>query len=160
MVIIQTAVERRVRADTLLGRGPLRGCLLELFEDSAQDFTALQKGRYWIRDSMPQRLDPNLEKKPREGAGGTPGGSGTFFVGFLMMSMGWYWILKSITVTHGFSLGLSLYYFDTLGVSLTSGMVLIPLIFGVGIIFFNARNLLGWLLAIGSLAALLFGVIT
>ena len=37
----------------------------------------------------------------------------------------------------------------------TSGMVLIPFIFGIGIIFYNARNFLGWLLAGGSLVALM-----
>ena len=39
-------------------------------------------------------------------------------------------------------------------------MILIPMVFGIGMIFYNARNLIGWALAIGSLAALLFGVIS
>jgi hypothetical protein len=32
--------------------------------------------------------------------------------------------------------------------------------FGVGIIFYNGKNPLGWLLALGSLTGLIFGVIS
>ena len=37
---------------------------------------------------------------------------------------------------------------------------MIPLIFGVGMIFYNAKNYLGWILAGGSVVALIFGVIS
>ncbi|MEM1372388.1 MAG: hypothetical protein AAGG72_09215, partial [Pseudomonadota bacterium] len=37
--------------------------------------------------------------------------------------------------------------------------VLVPFIFGVGIIFYNGRNIFGWALALGSVIALVFGVI-
>jgi len=36
---------------------------------------------------------------------------------------------------------------------------MIPFIFGVGIVFYNAKNWLGWLLTIGSISSLIFGVI-
>ncbi len=35
-----------------------------------------------------------------------------------------------------------------------------PFIFGIGIIFYNSKNLLGWLLTLGSITALIFGVIS
>lgn len=54
-------------------------------------------------------------------------------------------------------MGYSLYRVGNL--SLTSGMVLVPFIFGVGLIFYNSKNFLGWLLATASLIMLLFGVI-
>jgi hypothetical protein len=92
-----------------------------------------------------------------KGAGGTQGGIGRFFIGLVMMVGGGYLLLNSIQVTHHFSLGYRLYAFGGLGI--TSGMVLIPFIFGVGLVFFNARSILGWLLAGGSLVALVFGVI-
>jgi hypothetical protein len=38
-------------------------------------------------------------------------------------------------------------------------MVLIPLLFGVGIIFYNGKNPIGWALAGGSLVALVAGVL-
>jgi hypothetical protein len=96
-----------------------------------------------------------------QGAGGTPGGIGYFLIGFLMMCMGFYLLMQSIIVTRTFDLGMGLFHFALFGgpVTVTSGMILIPLIFGIGIIFFNFRNIIGWALAIGSLAALIAGVL-
>ena len=45
-------------------------------------------------------------------------------------------------------------------VGITTGMVLIPFIFGIGIIFYNSKNIIGWVLTIGSISAMLFGVIS
>ena len=100
--------------------------------------------------------------QPIKGAGGTPGGIGSFFLGFLMMCAGFYMLLQSIVVTHVFGIGMGLFHFALFGssLSITSGMILIPFMFGVGMIFFNARNLIGWALAVGSLAALIVGVIS
>lgn len=97
----------------------------------------------------------------KRGAGGTPGGVGQFFLGFIMMCAGFYMLLNSIVVTSHFGLGVRLFGASAFGysVGVTSGMIMIPFMFGVGFIFYNSRNPLGWLLAIGSLAALVFGVI-
>jgi len=92
------------------------------------------------------------------GAGGTQGGVGSFFLGFLMLVGGGFLLLQSIQVTNGFSMGYGLYQMGAF--SLTGGMIFIPMFFGVGMIFWSARNPFGWLLAVGSLAALIFGVIT
>ena len=45
------------------------------------------------------------------------------------------------------------------GMAITSGMVLIPFMFGVGMVFYNSKNWLGWIIAGGSIVALIFGVI-
>jgi hypothetical protein len=96
-----------------------------------------------------------------EGAGGTRGGTGRFILGFIMMCGGFYMLLQSITVTSGFGLGLRLFGFSALGINfgITSGMVMIPFIFGIGLLFYNGKSLIGWMLAIGSIAAMIFGVI-
>jgi hypothetical protein len=96
-----------------------------------------------------------------KGAGGSPGGTGSFILGFLMMCAGTYLLLQSIVVAQPFGLGTGLYHFIAFGgpVSITSGMLLIPLMIGIGMIFYNARNILGWALAAGSLAALVVGVL-
>jgi uncharacterized protein len=96
-----------------------------------------------------------------QGAGGTSGGVGTFIIGFLMMCTGFYMLLQSIVVTQTFGLGMGLYGFTMFGthVGVTSGMILVPMMFGIGMIFYNARNYFGWGLALGSLAALIVGVI-
>lgn len=93
----------------------------------------------------------------RRGAGGTGGGEGTFLLGLIMAIGGGYLLLSSIVVRPNFGFGAQLYSFGGFGV--TSGMVMIPMMFGIGLIFYNARNWLGWLLACGSLIALVFGVI-
>ncbi|WP_299568133.1 hypothetical protein [uncultured Shewanella sp.] len=92
------------------------------------------------------------------GAGGTSGGIGSFFIGLIMMCGGFYMLLKAIKVTSSFGFSHSLY--NVGGVSLTSGMIMIPFMFGIGLMFYNAKNILGWILTFGSLVGLIFGVIS
>lgn len=88
------------------------------------------------------------------------GSAASAMLGFVMMCAGFYLLLQSIVVTQSYFLGAGLYHFSFWGgTSITSGMILVPLIFGVGMIFYNTSNLLAWALAIGSLAALIVGVI-
>lgn len=96
-----------------------------------------------------------------KGAGGTPGGIGTFILGFLMMCVGLYLLLNSIVVTPWYGLGTSLFSFSVWGNPLTinSGMILILFVIGVGMIFFNGKNILGWIIAVASLVSLVAGVI-
>ena len=98
------------------------------------------------------------ENKDKRGAGGSQGGIGQFLIGIAMMCGGFYMLLNSITVSSHFGLGYHLYSFGRIGV--TSGMILIPLIFGIGVIFYDSRKWYGWLLSLGSLIALIFGVIS
>jgi len=92
-----------------------------------------------------------------KGAGGTSGGVGRFFMGLAMMIGGGYLFLDAVRVTQHFHLGYALYSFGSF--KLTTGLTLVPLIFGVGLIFFNARNPLGWILTGATLIMILFGVI-
>lgn len=92
------------------------------------------------------------------GAGGTDGGVGRFFIGLIMMIAGGYLFLHNIQVSVGFGFGYRM--FDLWGVGITSGIVLVPFLFGVGMIFYNSSNVLGWLLAVASLVMLAFGVIS
>ena len=43
--------------------------------------------------------------------------------------------------------------------NVTTGMILIPFMFGVTIVFYNGRSKTGWAPAIGSVIALIAGVI-
>lgn len=92
------------------------------------------------------------------GAGGTQGGTGSFLISVIMMIGGGYLLLENIVVQPVFGLGMVA--FSVGGIGVTTGMVLIPFMFGVGMIFYNARNWLGWLLAGGALTALVFGVLS
>ena len=97
-----------------------------------------------------------------KGAGGTSGGLGQFFIGLIMMCGGFYMLLNAIHVSSNFGMGMRLYGFSAMGgqYNITSGMVIIPFMFGVGLIFYNGRSIIGWLLSIGSITALIFGVIS
>jgi hypothetical protein len=91
------------------------------------------------------------------GAGGSDGGTGAFLIGLIMMIGGGYLLLNGIIVRP--NLGFGSRMFGIGGMPITSGMVLIPFMFGVGMIFYNAKARVGWILASGSLIALVFGVI-
>lgn len=91
------------------------------------------------------------------GAGGTSGGLGEFLLGFVMFCGGGYLLLDSIRVDTGFGWGGALFHAG--GVGVTSGMLLLPFALGVAMVFYSARNVIGWLLAGGSLVALVVGVV-
>jgi hypothetical protein len=93
-----------------------------------------------------------------QGAGGTSGGSGQFFLGLVMMCGGFYLLLNNVIVSSSFGLGSRM--FGIGGFGITGGIILIPLIIGVGMIFYNARSYLGWLIAVVAFFAMVFGVIS
>lgn len=97
-----------------------------------------------------------------KGAGGTSGGFGQFFAGLVMMCGGFYLLLNAITVTSSFGMGMRLYGLSAMGgtLNITTGMIMIPFMFGIGLIFYNGRNWLGWILTVGSISAMILGVIS
>lgn len=94
---------------------------------------------------------------PNRGAGGTPGGVGRFLLGIGMVIVGAYLLLNAIRVVHGFGFGRGLYTIGGFGI--TSGMILIPFLVGVVIVFYDRDKWYGWLLTLGSLLALVIGAI-
>ena len=93
-----------------------------------------------------------------QGAGGTSGGSGQFLLGLVMMCGGFYLLLNNVIVSASFGLGSRM--FGIGGFGITGGIILVPLIIGVAMIFYNSRNYLGWLIAVVSFFAMVFGVIS
>lgn len=84
------------------------------------------------------------------GAGGTPGGLGPFFAGAAMVIAGGYLLLNQVTVTSGFW---TLWGFNGFGLSL------IPLLIGIGILFFNGRSPAGWALTAAGALIIVAGII-
>ena len=90
------------------------------------------------------------EKDKIRGAGGTPGGVGQFVFGLGMVIAGGYLFLSRVTVTSGHW---TLWGYNAFGVSL------IPLLLGIGLLFFDGRSVFGWVLTFGGMIVILVGVI-
>lgn len=84
------------------------------------------------------------------GAGGTEGGIGMFFLGAAMAIAGAYLLLNQVTVTHG---GWSVYGYNSFGIAM------LPLIIGIGLLFFSGRSVLGWLLTLVGIVIIFAGII-
>ncbi len=84
------------------------------------------------------------------GAGGTPGGVGQFLFGFALAVVGGWLLMNQVTVSSG---AWMFWGYDAFGLSL------IPFIIGVGMLFFNGKSVLGWLLLIAGLVIVLAGII-
>lgn len=85
------------------------------------------------------------------GAGGTPGGLGAFFGGAAMVIAGGYLLLTRVTVTSG---GWYVYGYNGFGLSL------LPLLIGIGTLFFNGRSPIGWLLTLGGALIIVIGIVS
>ena len=85
------------------------------------------------------------------------GAAGRFLIGLAMMIAGGYLFLDSIQVTNQMSFGMTL--FNVGGMRLTPGLIMIPFIFGIGLIFYNPENDIGWILVIATLIMLVAGII-
>jgi hypothetical protein len=85
-----------------------------------------------------------------KGAGGTEGGVAQFFVGLVMAVGGSYLLTQRVTVTSGFW---SFFGGHTFGLSL------LPLIVGAGILFYDGRSRLGWILTLCGAVVVFLGVL-
>ena len=89
------------------------------------------------------------ERRPR-GAGGTPGGLGEFFFGAGLAVAGAYLLTNQVTVSSGFW---QLWGYSAFGLSL------IPLLLGVGLLFYNGKSVAGWVLTLAGAVIILAGII-
>ena len=91
-----------------------------------------------------------LETDEKRGAGGTPGGIAEFFIGLIMVIAGAYLLTNQVTVTSDFW---SIYGYNAFG------LTLVPLLFGIGILFFNGKSIIGWLLTVAGIVIIFAGII-
>lgn len=85
-----------------------------------------------------------------QGAGGTPGGIGQFIVGAIMAIVGGYLLLNQVVVHSGFWSFFGGHSF---------GVTLIPFLFGIGFLFYNAKSIPGWILTVGGFIVIVTGII-
>ena len=84
---------------------------------------------------------------------------GRFFMGFIMFVGGLYLMLSAIRVDINSMFHGRHSLFNIGGFGVTSGYIMIVFMLGVGMLFFNAKNPLAWIVTVGSLTGLVFGVI-
>ena len=84
------------------------------------------------------------------GAGGTPGGVGEFLLGLGMAVAGAYMLTSRVVVSGGWW---TVWGYNSFGLSL------VPLIFGIGLLFFNGRSVAGWLLLFVGVVIIFAGVL-
>ncbi len=90
------------------------------------------------------------ELEEKRGAGGTQGGVGEFLLGLGMSVAGAYLLTQQVTVTSGYW---TLWGYNAFGLSL------LPLLFGIGLLFFNGRSVAGWLLTLAGVVIIFVGII-
>jgi hypothetical protein len=91
-----------------------------------------------------------MEDRRFTDVGGTPGGLGHFLLGFAMVCLGGYLITNQVTVVGS--------YWNFYGQS-TFGVTLIPILIGVGLLFWNGRSIAGWVLTAAGAIFIVAGVI-
>jgi hypothetical protein len=91
-----------------------------------------------------------MENRSISDVGGTPGGLGHFVLGFIITCLGGYFLANQVSVVGS--------YWSFYGAS-TFGITLVPLLFGVGLLFWNGRSLIGWLLTVAGALFILAGVL-
>jgi hypothetical protein len=97
------------------------------------------------KESQQQRTDRKFQ-----GPGGTPGGLGLFVFGLALAIAGGYLIMNQVQVTSG--------YWSWWGTN-TFGLTLLPLVIGLGLLFFDGRSIAGWVLAGGGAVIIFVGIL-
>lgn len=90
------------------------------------------------------------DERVARGAGGTSGGVGEFLLGLGMSVAGAYLLTQRVTVTSSYW---TLWGYNAFGLSL------LPLLFGIGLLFFNGRSIAGWLLTFAGVVIIFVGII-
>ena len=97
-------------------------------------------------------MDPDNDlTASTRGAGGTPGGLGEFLFGLAMAAGGGYLLMNQVTVSSG--------YWQLWGYN-AFGMSLIPLLIGIGFLFFDGRSKVGWVLTLLGALVIFLGILT
>jgi hypothetical protein len=91
-----------------------------------------------------------MEDRGLSDVGGTPGGLGHFLMGFAMACLGAYLLSNQVMVASS--------YWTFYGAN-AFGLTLLPMIVGIGVLFWNGRSVLGWLLTVAGALFILAGVL-
>lgn len=91
-----------------------------------------------------------MDNRTFRDAGGTPGGLGHFVLGFIMTCIGGYLLINQVVVVGSF--------WNFYGEN-TFGITLLPMLFGIGLLFWRGRSIAGWVLTIGGALFIFAGIL-
>ena len=91
-----------------------------------------------------------MDNHSMSNVGGTSGGLGQFLLGFAMACVGGFLITNQVTVVSS--------YWNFWGGN-SFGVTLLPMLFGVGILFFNGKSTFGWILTVAGALFIFAGII-
>jgi len=91
-----------------------------------------------------------MENRSFKDAGGTPGGLGHFLLGCVMACIGGYLLVNQVTVVGS--------YWSFYGGN-SFGITLLPMLFGIGLIFWHGRSIFGWILTIAGALFIFAGIL-
>ncbi|HVV83082.1 MAG TPA: hypothetical protein VHE35_08370 [Kofleriaceae bacterium] len=86
--------------------------------------------------------------------GGTPGGLGLFLFGLAMLAAGLYLLFQQVDVHGGY------FAWGGWNRDRSFGLTLLPLLIGVGLLFWDGASKAGWLLAGGGLLLIVVGIVS
>jgi hypothetical protein len=93
---------------------------------------------------------PAMDNRTFRDAGGTPGGLSHFVLGFIMACVGGYLLINQVTVVGSF--------WNFYGEN-TFGITLLPMLFGIGLLFWRGRSVVGWFLTIAGVLFIFAGIL-
>lgn len=103
------------------------------------------------------RNKKNIENKPNDNVDcyvkQPKGNIVTFFLGIIVFLVGLYMIFQNTVISTGFTLT------KAIGFTPSFGIVLLPLLIGIVVLFFNEHNFLGWFLIIVGILIILIGIL-
>jgi len=91
-----------------------------------------------------------MDNRSISDVGGTSGGLGQFLLGFAMACIGGFLITNQVTVVSS--------YWNFWGGN-SFGVTLLPMLFGVGILFWNGKSTIGWILTVAGALFIFAGII-
>ncbi|NLL05168.1 MAG: hypothetical protein GX270_05140 [Clostridiaceae bacterium] len=112
------------------------------------------KKRNRYNNSVTNNSEDDLQGLYRDGQSDNIGIRFVYFiVGLALLCGGLFLIFQNTTLSTNFTL------IDIMGFTPPFGVVLIPFIIGVGVLFFNEKSFFGWLLTIMGLVIIVLGIL-
>ena len=102
-------------------------------------------------DSMYRELMNNRETKEDAGTR-----LAKFFIGLVLLAVGLFMIFQNTTVSSSWGMGGYFYHIGGFGIS--NGMIMLPIIVGIGMLFFMKKRIYGWIVLAIGIAFVLFTI--